>query len=149
MLKGVCFPDRTTTGYGSSDRYSGTPSGVEPIEKKRCRRSTHKQMQQNDAWTWHVQMLVFGLMQDATKLVEAHLNQRFKCKFKMKHLKCPYYVFTYTACISWFFMHVTRINGFLAFFDHFSYINYFILSYGWIIMIFWSLGNILEFPELK
>ena len=80
--QGGCFPDRTTKGYGSSDRYSGTPSGVEPIKKKRWRRSTHKQMQQNDAWTWHVQMLVFGLMQDATKLVEAHLNPRFKCNSK-------------------------------------------------------------------
>ena len=82
MLKGGCLPDRTTKGHCSSDRYSGTPPGVEPIEKKRCRQSIHKQMQQNDAGTWHVQMLVFGLMQDATKLVEAHLNPRFKCNSK-------------------------------------------------------------------
>ena len=43
-------------------------------------------------------------------------ESKIQMQFKMKHLKCPYYVFTYTACISWFFMHGTGINGFLAFF---------------------------------
>ena len=45
-------------------------------------------------------------------------------------------------------MHETSINGFLAFFDDFSYINYFILSYGLISMIFRSFNYFLKFSEL-
>ena len=52
-------------------------------------------------------------------------ESKIQMQFEMKHLKCPYYVFTYTACISWFFMHVTGINGFLAFFWWFFIYNLF------------------------
>ena len=100
----------------SSDRYSGTVSGAGPIEKEWCRQSIHKHMQQNDAWTWHEDVMLFELMQLVFKMNEVHLNQGFKCNSKLSSYICHLYVFTYTACISWFVMHETGTDGKIAFF---------------------------------
>ena len=73
-------------------------------------------MQQYDAWRWHFKDAMICPNASSINLVEVHMNQGFICKPQIKYITCHYYVFTYTASISWFFMHETGINGFLAFF---------------------------------
>ena len=51
----------------------------------------------------------------------------------------------WSAGISCSNMHENAINRFFGFFDNFSYINLFILSYRLFSMIYWSLGLFLEF----
>ena len=72
---------------------------------------------------------------------------RVQMQLQIKLLYMPLYVFTYTAGLGWFLMHENGTDRKIAFFDNFSYINYFNLSYGWISMNFWSFANFLEFPD--
>ena len=108
--------------------------------------STHDDMQQYDACYDMAIWMCLGLMQAITERNEliwikdsniSSLNMAFIVHYlilpKQQHKLV-------LSCMK--SLQIDRLN----FSDNSSYINYFIWSYGWISMNFWSLNYFLEFP---
>ena len=93
--------------------------------------------------TW--QYVVIWANATSNRLNEVGLNLRFKFKLHMWRFKCQYMICPkQQPSVVLTCMKMVQMDR-LDFSDHFSYINYFIWSYGWISMIFRSLGNFLDF----
>ena len=110
--------------------------------------STHDDMQQYDACYDMAIWMCFGLMQAKTERNEliwikdsniSSLNMALIVHFLILLKQQGELVL---SCMKP--LQMDRLN----FSDNFSYINYFIWSYGWISMIFRSLNCFLEFPRL-
>ena len=90
-IRGFCLPGTFEDSIESSSVSTITSSKQRLLRGdnyRQQRENTINAMQQYDAWTWHVNMLWFELMQLATRLNEVGLNQRFKFKLHMWLFNC-------------------------------------------------------------
>ena len=106
------------------------------------------QIRQYDAWSWHVYVMLFVLMQTTTSSMELIWIKDSNATPNLSILNALY-VFSSIqqvkvglSCMK--LVQMDRLN----FSDNFSYINYFIWSYRLISMNFWSFKHFLEFSDL-
>ena len=93
---------------------------------------------------WHGNMNVFWANAPSYDLNEVGLNTWFKLQLHIWLFKCPLFVLSKTEdSIVQTCMKMVQMDS-LNFSDNFSYINYLIWGYGWISMIYWSLGHFLK-----